>query len=181
MLGLLPGAGAIPATLEGIPSGAAGIRATLKRMAALARHDKVQPAINQLAVEITEGVPEKYWPGYARAIQAWVQNNIRYVLDPVDVEAIRYPLTTLQLGAGDCDDQSMLVAALLESIGLRARFKAVAFQTDQFGNPEYEHVYPQVMIPNGNGPQWYALETTEPYSFGQEPAGIIGAMVQNVS
>ena len=69
------------------------------------------------------------------------------------VETLQTPLVTMEIKQGDCDDQSVLLASLLESIGHPTRF--VAIKQNFFG--PYVHVYTETRI----GPKWYPLETTE--------------------
>lgn len=88
----------------------------------------------------------------------YVRDNIRYVRDIRGVETLHDPVTLLKIGAGDCDDKSLLLASLLLSIGHKVRFVAVAFEPDQFS-----HVWLQV---NCYG-RWIDLEPTEPIQFGQ--------------
>lgn len=52
----------------------------------------------------------------AEAIFVWVRDRIAYVNDPAG-EYFQPPVRTLEVGAGDCDDQSILLAAMLGSIG----------------------------------------------------------------
>jgi transglutaminase-like putative cysteine protease len=161
------------ATLAYVPSGRDGTRAVLKRMAQLVRQGKADGRIYELARQIIAPVYQgrRNFAPMARAVQAWVQQHIRVVDDPVDMEAIQEPWLTVQLQSGDCDDHAILVAALLESVGMRARFQAIAFEPDVFS-----HVYTEAYVP----PQWFALETTEPWSFGQEAPGVVDHMQQTI-
>jgi len=52
----------------------------------------------------------------AEAIYVWVRDSIAYVNDPAG-EYFQPPVKTMEVGAGDCDDQSILLAAMLGSIG----------------------------------------------------------------
>jgi hypothetical protein len=52
----------------------------------------------------------------AEAIYVWVRDSIAYVNDPAG-EYFQPPVRTMEVGAGDCDDQSILLAAMLGSIG----------------------------------------------------------------
>ena len=52
----------------------------------------------------------------ADAIFMWVRDHIAYVNDPSG-EYFQPPVKTLEVGAGDCDDQAILLAAMLGSIG----------------------------------------------------------------
>lgn len=56
---------------------------------------------------------------YAKALFYYSQ-NIRYINDPSAREYVQLPDETLTLLAGDCDDKSVLLASLLESIGIDA-------------------------------------------------------------
>lgn len=102
-----------------------------------------------------------------RDVQSWVQDNVRYVLDPTDsdggVELVQTPQVTLQVLAGDCDDQATLVAALLSVTGHPCRFIAVGFN----GQP-LSHVLTQTKIGNS----WCGVETIRAEPLGFMPPGI---------
>jgi hypothetical protein len=51
-------------------------------------------------------------------LYCYVQQDIGYVSDPVAREHIQSPDTTLTVGAGDCEDLSILLASLLENVGI---------------------------------------------------------------
>jgi transglutaminase-like putative cysteine protease len=72
--------------------------------------------------------------------------------------------------AGDCDDKSVLLAALLESIGHPTRFVAIGFQPDDF-----EHVFVETKIAD----RWISLETTEPVEIGWMPQHIRARLTVN--
>lgn len=57
---------------------------------------------------------------YAKALYYYSQNNIRYINDPAAREYVQLPGETMLSKAGDCDDKSVLLATLLESIGIDA-------------------------------------------------------------
>lgn len=152
---------------ELIPDGLPGTRATLKRMAQIARKAKTDPAVIELARQVVTDT--RRWIAAARQVQAWVQGNVRYVEDPDGVETLQDPLLTVQIGAGDCDDQSILVASLLQSVGIGARFHAVGERPG-----ELSHVYCEV------APSWLSVETTEDCPIGAEWPGVVEHMVQNV-
>jgi len=48
----------------------------------------------------------------------YVQHDIGYLSDPVAREYIQPPEATLQIGAGDCEDLSILLSSLLENVGV---------------------------------------------------------------
>lgn len=148
------------ATLAEIPGGAAGTRATVGKMLELIRAAKIQPALRNLAVLIIAGLPHKAYADQAAAVHRWVQQNIQFVRDVRGIETLTPPAYLLRTRAGDCDDQSMLVASLLETIGLPTRIVV--------GGPSPEtfvHVWAEVEI----GGRWCACETTEPWPMGKRP------------
>lgn len=133
-------------------------------MAGLARQGLKDQRIRNVAVELTTagflngtGIKQKDFVGEARRILRFVRDDIRYVMDTDGVELLHDPATLLQVGAGDCDDKAILLAALLGSIGHKTRFIAAAFSPDVFS-----HVWLQDNI---NG-RWVDLEPTEPIPFG---------------
>lgn len=48
----------------------------------------------------------------------FVQHDIGYLSDPVSREHIQSPQATLTIGAGDCEDLSILLASLLDNVGV---------------------------------------------------------------
>ncbi len=63
-----------------------------------------------------------------RAILDYVSNQIHYVSDPDDgMEFVKDPLTTLEAGGGDCEDQTLLLCSMLESVGVKTY---IAFTDD---------------------------------------------------
>lgn len=149
------------ATLEDFPDGEAGTRAVLRRMREIVREAKKHPLIRAQAVAIVQRVPAKNWPAEAAAVQDWVRQHIRYTRDVLGVETLQTPAYLLRVRAGDCDDHSMLVAALLESIGHPTRFVAIGARPGV-----YSHVFCETRL----GYQWRALETTAPLPFGRAPS-----------
>jgi Transglutaminase-like superfamily len=68
---------------------------------------------------------------------------------------IQTPFVTLQLGAGDCDDHSTLLAAMLESVGFETRFNTISTGGDP---DEFSHVFTEVKE-RGTG-RWLAMDST---------------------
>lgn len=156
---------------HGIPGGAEGTRQTLRIMRELVRKWKVHPRLRQLAKAIVQSCQSKNNTCEIKRLHAYVSNKIRYVRDVQGVETVQDPEVTLRDKAGDCDDQAVLIAALLCSIGHPVRFVAVGFRPGQFA-----HVYTETPI----GADWVAVETTEKgWPIGRKPRGMIH-MVQKV-
>ena len=93
----------------------------------------------------------------AATIHAFVRDRVRYVRDPNRVETLHTAEQLLVQRQGDCDDKTVFVCSLLETIGHPTRIVAIGF------NQGFCHVYPEVNIKG----HWYTVETTEPWAFGQ--------------
>jgi transglutaminase-like putative cysteine protease len=151
-------------TLAAIDSGRPGIVETLHHMRRIAREARRDFFIRRKAEQIIAHIPGKDWVGEARAIHAFVRDEIIYRLDPNETEMIRTPAKVLEAGIGDCDDKATLAAALLEAAGHPARFVAVGFAPG-----ELTHVYVETRI----GDRWFAVETTELVDFGWSVPGVM--------
>ena len=159
-------------TLQQIPEGDAGTRATLRVMRDVVRAWRVAPEVRQLAKQITANCEAKAFACHAMTLHAWVRDNIKYLPDVADVETIQTPDLTLRDRVGDCDDQAVLLASLLQSIGHPVRFVAVGMNA---GGP-FSHVYAETRI----GGYWRAAETTEPWQFGRSPGGVRRRMFETL-
>lgn len=159
----------VKSQLRAIPNGAAGTKATLYLMSSMVRRYKKSAPLRQLALQIIRDVPgRKNFRGQIERIQNYVRNNIQYVKDINGVETVQTPDMTVRYRAGDCDDHSVLVATLLESIGHPTRF--IAMKTNAFG--PFVHVYTETK----NGARWWPIETTENWIVGIEPPQVAGKM-----
>lgn len=76
------------------------------------------PVIKQAANRIVTLGCESGRVCYAKAIYYFVRDNIQYVSDPVNFEYIEEPKEVLVTKAGDCESGTLLMAALMESIGI---------------------------------------------------------------
>jgi hypothetical protein len=143
-----------------IPDGVAGITETLREMSRLAKDGKKSFPVRSRALGIISGCNQKDYSCEVRKLHAFVRDNIRYTLDIHNVETIQSAAKTLEFGAGDCDDKSILLASMLGAIGHPTRYVAIGFEPNV-----YSHVYVETKI----GANWIPLETTEPVEAGWEP------------
>lgn len=127
-------------------------------MAGLVRKGKTSLPVRLAALQLVRDLPQQDWLAEAKSLFEFVRDRIRYVRDIAGVETLQDAERTLQLGQGDCDDKSVLLASLLQSINHPARFHAVAFTPGKFS-----HVYVDTLV----GRQWVGLETTKPWPMGQ--------------
>lgn len=159
-------------TLGLVPDGPDGTAITLREMVKLARQFKRDPGIMELARQLVANLPQYDRMGEVKSLHAFVRDSIRYTSDPAGVELLQTPKATLELGTGDCDDKSTLLAALLQSIDRPARFVAVGFKP----LAQYSHV----LVETRNGKGWMPLETIKPVEVGWGPKGVTKRMVAHV-
>jgi hypothetical protein len=94
----------------------------------------------------------------------FVSNDIMYVSDPGDgFEYAKAPLNTLISGGGDCEDQSVLLCSLLESVGVKTY---LGFTSDHvFALVSFPYPYkelaevPYILV---NGQRSYILDAADP-------------------
>jgi len=127
-------------------------------MADLVRKSLENPIVRTEALSIVQTVFAQDKQGAVRGIENYARSHVKVIdendeiLIPPDkaVETIRRQAFIW----GDCDDASMLVAALLSSIGIAARFKAVWPRADG----SFSHVFTEYRFGEGFG--WMPLDTT---------------------
>lgn len=148
-----------------IPKGYLGTQKTLKYIKALIRAGAKDFYVRQKAIDIllAKNVQPKDYLGEIKALFEWVQHNIRYTKDPFRVEMLHSASRMLQLRAGDCDDITILLGAMLESIGHPVRL--VLTGPDPNRPRLFTHIYLEV---NYKG-RWISLDATMPYPMGWTP------------
>lgn len=126
---------------------------------------KNDPRIRQKAIEIIQakGLDGRQFKEIASAIQDWVRSNITYVHDMKGTELFQEAYKTLEIKAGDCDDQAILTAALLMSVGITV--KIILLSLDPDFDPKiskFTHIFAATVIDGHD----YWVETILPeYSF----------------
>lgn len=143
-----------------IPGGDLGILGfTIPRMLQLIRNARALPLVRGVSVRLAAGChPEDQECREAR-IYAWVKKRIQFVPDPRRVELLHDPLAVLWTirrqgwAAGDCDDIAVILASLLESVGIRTRLKVVA--TSPGPVRPFRHVFVESAQPDGS---WRRLD-----------------------
>lgn len=161
-----------PTHLSDLEDGEQGTRETLSKMVKLVRLYR-QPMTRawQAAHDLVRDLPQKAFSAEVNALFVFVRDHIRYVHDTHGIETVQTADATLDIGQGDCDDKSVLLATLLQSIGYAVRFVAVG----RIPNT-YQHVFVQVL----RGSQWVSLDATEPVPVGWTPSRLQAVMIAHV-
>lgn len=153
----------LTSTTAPLRGGFSGLGQTLGMMRLMVQNARKQMPIRQAAVNAIFLTPAKSDDHEIDALLSFVQQHVRYVRDVVDVETLCEPAITLQTRVGDCDDMTMLLCALLESVGYPTRFVVAGY--DGSGDMDVSHVYCQAWSEKG----WLSLDPTEPGTVGWEP------------
>jgi len=138
--------------------GDAGTGQTLDRMRDLVEAGAQLPETRQtVAAALTSALPRNPQSELS-ALLEWVQERWHYVRDPISVELVQTPalmLREIRLRGevqGDCDDASVLFAALAESAGYPTRFVVQGPAGDLF-----RHVVIEVQA----GGRWLAVDPSQ--------------------
>lgn len=149
--------------LTPIPGGDSGTKETLKKMKEIVwksvRHPEHSPVIREAAISAilkNECQPKDFLCEY-KAMHEFVRDKIRWTRDARKHETLVWPARTLLIGAGDCDDKTMLETSMLLMVGFPGvAFKAIAANPDV--PDQYTHVY-VIADPTGRG-KWIASDPT---------------------
>jgi transglutaminase-like putative cysteine protease len=132
------------------------------------------PRIARLAVNIFRkaGVPPREYAKQAAALLKWVQEEIYFTNEAG--ERLQDPVYTLKVKMGDCDDCSLILAALFESVGMPWRLVLSGRRTLPDGRTEklryvegtglppddvmWVHIYLVVGVPPFKPTTWYFCE-----------------------
>lgn len=151
--------------LDRIPQGYPGTQRTVAHVQALIRQGVKDFYVRQKAIDILleKGVRPKDYLGEIKALFEWVQQNVRYTKDAFRVEMLHSPRRMLELRAGDCDDMSILLGAMLEAIGHPVRLVIVG--PDRLRPGLFTHIYLEVFHKG----RWIPLDATMPHPLGWAP------------
>lgn len=148
-----------------IPKGYLGTRKTLQHIKALIRQGAKDFYVRQKAIDIlfSKAVPPKDYLGEIKALFEWVQRHIRYTKDPFRVEMLHSARRLLELRAGDCDDMTILLGAMIESIGHPVRLVLTG------PNPNQPRLFTHIYLQANHRGRWISLDATMLYPMGWEP------------
>jgi Transglutaminase-like superfamily len=134
---------------------------------------KCEPSIVHAARSMVWLLPPMDEYAEARTIYEFVRDRVRYVKDVHGVETLARASHTLKSLTGDCDDQSVLLGSLLESIGHPVRLVVSGYSAPGV----FEHVHLQVYVSS----QWIDADPTEPMHFGWQPENPVVQFVESLT
>jgi hypothetical protein len=168
------GAGETPQIhLRKIPIGYRGTIRTVEHIIDLIKQGAKDFQVRQTAIDILlqRAVRPKDYLGEIKALFEWVQQNVRYTKDTFRVEVLHSARRMLELRAGDCDDMSILLGAMLESIGHPVRL--VLSGPDPLKPDLFTHIYLEVFHKG----RWIPLDATMPYPMGWAPSTLVKKII----
>lgn len=150
-------------------SGRAYTDRTIAEMHKLVLAAKTDPQFRKLALFLTrDGDPERDWKNYYAELEN-AFNRLRqlytYRRDPYQVEWVQSPWHTLKDGVGDCDDASVLVAAVMGATGAKYRF--VTFKASPTRD-DWSHVLTEIYVSDKG---WVAADLSVLRELGFRPMG----------
>jgi len=159
--------------LQTIPSGYLGTLKTVKHISDLIKQGAKDFLVRQTAIDILlqRAVKPKDYLGEIKALFEWVQQNIRYTKDTFRVEVLHSAKRMLELRAGDCDDMTILLGAMLEAIGHPVRL--LLSGSDPLRQDLFSHIYLEVFHKG----RWIPLDATMPHPMGWAPRTLVKKII----
>ena len=127
------------------------------------------PRMKRIAADVVRQCPERDGACEAKAVYNAVKARVRYAGDVAPIkhgrngpkDSIDYYQTawnTWSMGAGDCDDQSILLATLLALNGIEPRLRVTATSKRE----DWSHIYVVAGLPKYAPSKWIAVDSTLP-------------------
>ena len=160
-------------SLHDIPDGYPGTLRTAGHIARLIKQGARDFQVRQTAIDILlqRGVKPKDYVGEIKALFDWTQQNIRYTKDTVRVEVLHSARRMLQLRAGDCDDFTILLGAMLEAIGHPVRL--ILIGPNPLRRGVFSHIYLEAFCKG----RWIPLDATMSYAMGWAPRALLKKVI----
>lgn len=160
-------------SLHTIPEGYSGTMRTARHITNLIKQGAKDFLVRQTAIDILvqRSVKPKDYVGEIRALFEWVQQNVRYTKDTVRVEVLHSAPRMLQLRAGDCDDFSILLGAMLEAIGHPVRLVLTG------PNPSRQDLFSHIYVEAYCNGRWISLDATMHHPMGWAPRALVKKVI----
>ena len=151
-----------------VPKGRRGTIASARLIANLIREGSRDFYVRQKAIRIFRdaGAPPKNRWAEVCALFHWVRGNVRYTRDIFRTELLHTARRMIELRAGDCDDMTILLGAMLLSTGHPVRLALTGFRPKKPHG--YSHIYPEVYVRR----KWIALDATMDRPIGWAPPAL---------
>lgn len=114
--------------------------------------EPAEPDVRAKAAETARSYPGAYNIYQVCSLFDMVKEEVEYVSDPRGNDIWEPANVTLRIGAGDCEDQAILLSSMLEAVGGTTR----VYLTDN-------HAFAAVYLGNGTGPTEEAIKGVRAY------------------
>lgn len=124
----------------------------------LIKQGRIDPEIKRITgdVVLQSGVRFGDNVGELRAVYEFVQGRIRYIRDPYGKDVYQSALDTLEkFKTGDCEDLTILIASMAQSIGY-----PIAIKLASIDGEIWDHIYPLAGLPPEAPTKWVAMDAT---------------------
>ena len=146
------------------------VRKRLGILANMIRQRRNMPRWRRLAAKLVTRrnglgqlvVPSKNSMAELGAIYNFVDEALRYTRDPAGYDVFTPAERALELGVGDCDEQTQLSGILATNLGYPVIVRAVSFR-----NGKFSHVYPLMGVRKGALTTWVPLDVTHRRGLGE--------------
>jgi transglutaminase-like putative cysteine protease len=144
-------------TVTSLPSGDAGTAKTVGYMRRMIHQGSKSAKIREMAANLV--THQSTDQGKIGAIFEFVRNKMKYVRDPLHQELLAgtdYHMDTMSeqgYARGDCDDHTIMLGAMLESVGYPTRIATARMRP---GTGSFDHVYLEVNDRTG----WIPLDAS---------------------
>jgi transglutaminase-like putative cysteine protease len=140
-----------------LPLGKAATEETLRIMSEIVRYAATTERLRYAAIDMIRGLYCSSPRDYVQAVAIFCRQRVMLIHEPDEIliDPVKM-LDDMEAGnaAGDCDDISMIAAALLTAIGIECRFKAV-FPAEA---GHYQHVFVEYRFASNQA--WMPLDLT---------------------
>jgi len=159
--------------IQKIPTGYRGTLKTVEHISDLIKRGAKDFTVRQTAIDILlqRAVKPKDYLGEIKALFEWVQGNVRYTKDTFRVEVLHSAKRMLELRAGDCDDMTILLGAMLEAIGHPVRLALSG--PDPRRADLFSHIYLEVFCKG----RWIPLDATMSYPMGWSSNALVKKII----
>jgi len=151
-----------------VPRGRPGTLITARLIGQMIRSGAKDFCVRQTAIQVFRDytIRPKDRFGEVCALFNWVRRNIRYTRDIFRVELLHTARRMLELRAGDCDDMTILLGAMLVSTGHPVRLILAGFRPNK--PHKYSHIYPEVNVRG----RWIPIDATANRPLGWAPPAL---------
>lgn len=131
----------------------------MDKLAELIEEGSQSPMVREFTLKLlnAKGVKSYDYLGEVNTLFEWVRDNITYRRHVLCRDSFTTAERVLKLRSGDCDNATVLLNAMLASVGIPVGARIISSDPAM----GYHHIYSLAGIPPSNPRKWIPLDTTE--------------------